>query len=70
MARKYLKEAIKLNPRNPSFYYHLGMLFHQEQDFSAAIKELQEAIKLGLSKKELADARKLLQEMKDRDISS
>ena len=64
MASNYLKEAIGNRPRQPLFHYHLGLVLYEEKNFKGAEKEFREAIRLGLDKKDLNSAEKLLKKMK------
>jgi len=65
MAKKYLRQAVLGDPGNPTFHYHLGRTYHQENDFSASTRSLQEAMRIGLGETELAIAERLLDEMSD-----
>jgi len=66
-AKNYFREAINKMPRRPVFRYHLGMALYQEQNLQGAKREFQEAIKLGLGKKETEEARKLIKDMERPD---
>ena len=48
-ARKYYKEAIKLNPKSAPDHYQLGNIYLAENRFALAAGSYEEAIRLGLS---------------------
>ena len=53
VAIKYLKRAIKLEPRNPSYYYLLGIAYSDEKKYGRAKEYFTTALKL---KPDFADA--------------
>jgi len=69
LAKMHLEEAVRRSPETPLFRYHLGIALHASDDISGAGKTFREAIRLGLDGKELASARKMLQQMKAKGVS-
>ena len=65
LANRHLQNAISERPGQPLFHFHLGLVFYEQNNAKEAATELKEAIKLGLGKSELEQAKKLLQAMKD-----
>ncbi len=64
LAKMHLNKAVRREPRKALFHYHLGVALRESEDMPGSRKALQEAVRLGLDGKELADAEKMLQEMK------
>ena len=65
LANRHLQHAISQRPDQPLFRFHLGLVLYEQNNAKEAARELKEAIKLGLGKGDLEQARKLLQAMKD-----
>lgn len=45
-AMEYLNQAVKVNPKNPSFYYARAVLHDQNQEYDEAIDDYKKAIEL------------------------
>lgn len=57
-----LREAVKTDPKNPTYHYHLGMAYKGADNLSAAKKELEFTLKLNPHYAAAADIRKALAE--------
>ena len=57
-----LQQAIKEDPKNPSFHYHLGMAYVQQKNFSLAKKEFESALEINPNFAQAGDAKKMLAE--------
>ena len=65
LANRHIRHAIGQKPEEPLFHFHLGLVLYAQNDTKEAAIQLKDAIKLGLGKNELPQAKKLLQAMKD-----
>ena len=45
-AETFVRQAIDLNPKNPLYHYHLGVIYSQKGDDANARKSLQQALTL------------------------
>jgi tetratricopeptide (TPR) repeat protein len=50
-AEYYCKKALKLNPDEPSFHYHLASIYSANQQYEMAIEEYERVLKLTSDKK-------------------
>jgi tetratricopeptide (TPR) repeat protein len=46
LAADLLQEALKKAPDNPTYHYHLGMVYQKQNNKAAARKHLQRALQL------------------------
>jgi len=53
-ARQEYQHAIRLRPTEPTIYYNLGLLYYKMEDDAEAVRQYDEAVKLGLDRKEEA----------------
>lgn len=63
-AKKYLEEAVRIQPDNPLILYHLGVAEYDGHRFDHAQKRLQEAIDLGLGGKEKTSAATMMENIR------
>lgn len=64
LAKRFLDEAIRIMPQNPTYHYHMGLALHEEKNYAEATKELQQAMVFGLKDADAEAARKLIDEMR------
>lgn len=60
LAETYIRQAIDLNPKNPTYHYHLGVLYSQKGDDANARKSLETALSLQPGQQIAQDAKKIL----------
>lgn len=61
LAIDQFKFSVAREPKNPVFHYHLGMALYKKGDRDLAKRELEAALRLGLSSAEASDARLALE---------
>lgn len=59
-AETFIRQAIDLNPNNPVYHYHLGIIYSQKGDDASARKSLQRALALKPQKQVAQDAQRIL----------
>ena len=59
-AETFIRQAVDLNPKNPVYHYHLGVIYSQKGDDANARKSLQRALALKPGKQVAADAQRIL----------
>ncbi|UCG68189.1 MAG: hypothetical protein JSV09_10225 [Thermoplasmata archaeon] len=64
------KWATKIDPSYPEPFYYCGVIYATLEQFNDAAKNLENALKLGLSDKNKLDAESLLKEIKENNINS
>lgn len=57
------RELVKREPNNPTFRYHMGVAYAQRGDAAKAKEELNAALRLGPSSKEMEQIRKALEKL-------
>ena len=59
-AETFIRQAVDLNPNNPTYHYHLGVLYSQKGDDANARKSLERALALKPGKQVAQDAQRIL----------
>jgi Flp pilus assembly protein TadD len=57
---------VRIQPKNPTFLYHLGAILNQEGQDKEAMIALREALKLDPKLPEAIDAQKIIDDIKER----
>ena len=59
-----LQQSVEQDPKNPTYHYHLGLVYANSGQRAKAREALEQALKLNLPAAESADARKALASLK------
>ena len=69
-AEGQVKVAVKIDPANATFQYHMGAIYNEESNDKDALAALREALRLNPKLAEAEDAKRRIEEIKDRLSSS
>jgi tetratricopeptide (TPR) repeat protein len=64
LAADLLQEALQKAPDNPTYHYHLGMVYQKQNNKAASRKHLQRALQLNANYTAAGQIRKVLSQMR------
>jgi tetratricopeptide (TPR) repeat protein len=62
-----LQEAVKADPKNPTYHYHLGMAYQKTNNIAMAKKELEHTLQISPDYSKAAEIRKMLADSVQKD---